>query len=549
MNIRKTYALPLMAAAALAAGCSDLDLMPEGNIITEDTKKEVGEIMPDRAAADLTGLYNKMASPCPVLGLSADYPDDGGYSITCVLFDMNAADITGPDAGYNWLSTSSEWADRNPNYRNPALRWRLFYQQIKLANDIIRGISRDTESDDLRYTLGQALAVRAFDYLNLAPYYQFNYATSADKLCVPYIDETSEGNAFARNTVREVYDHILADLTDAIALLDGYKRSTKANVDVCVAYGLRARAYLAMEKWAEAAADATAALEAAQTSPGCDGQPYSMAEVSRPTFCTLEDHNWMWGIKMTDAMVAGSYSSWPSWLGSFSKNAYSTAVGLYAVINTMLYDKIPDTDIRKQWWVDENLHSDNLANITWDGLTGDDIALANVADVKMPYLPYTNVKFGFQEGSDLTKNGGDWAIMRVEEMILIQAEAYAKAGDEAKGRQILTDFVTNYRNPAYTQVCRTFADEVWMQRRVELWGEGFAMSDVMRLGKNMVRFNESHGSNYPANFQFNVEYGDPYMLLRIPQSEVTSNKDIIQNTGGVQPKAGNGAGLTDGVTD
>ena len=39
MNIRKTYALPLMAAAALAAGCSDLDLMPEGNIITEDTKK------------------------------------------------------------------------------------------------------------------------------------------------------------------------------------------------------------------------------------------------------------------------------------------------------------------------------------------------------------------------------------------------------------------------------------------------------------------------------------------------------------------------------
>ena len=39
------------------------------------------------------------------------------------------------------------------------------------------------------------------------------------------------------------------------------------------------------------------------------------------------------------------------------------------------------------------------------------------------------------------------------------------------------------------------------------------------------------------------------MLLRIPQSEVTSNKDIIQNTGGVQPIAGDGAGLTDGVTD
>ena len=63
------------------------------------------------------------------------------------------------------------------------------------------------------------------------------------------------------------------------------------------------------------------------------------------------------------------------------------------MINSMLYKKIPDTDVRKGWWVDENLHSPLLEAISWNGASGDDLAKLEIDDVKLAFTPYTNVKF------------------------------------------------------------------------------------------------------------------------------------------------------------
>ena len=49
--------------------------------------------------------------------------------------------------------------------------------------------------------------------------------------------------------------------------------------------------------------------------------------------------------------------SWPSQLGSFSSMSYTAGAGVYRRINPLLYDKISSTDVRKGWWVDENLSS------------------------------------------------------------------------------------------------------------------------------------------------------------------------------------------------
>ena len=62
-------------------------------------------------------------------------------------------------------------------------------------------------------------------------------------------------------------------------------------------------------------------------------------------------------------------------------------------INNLLYRKISHTDVRKGWWVDENLHSDNLASLNWGDAIGDEIATLAIPDVKVPFIPYTNVKF------------------------------------------------------------------------------------------------------------------------------------------------------------
>lgn len=78
----------------------------------------------------------------------------------------------------------------------------------------------------------------------------------------------------------------------------------------------------------------------------------------------------MWGISITasDVTKNGGNPSWPSHLGSFSGASYAAAVGVYKRINTLLYNVIPETDIRKQWWVDEDLHSDLLNGQVWGKL-------------------------------------------------------------------------------------------------------------------------------------------------------------------------------------
>ena len=143
--------------------------------------------------------------------------------------------------------------------------------------------------------------------------------------------------------------------------------------------------------------------------------------------------------------------------------------------------------------------------------------------------------------------------MRAEEMILIQAEATAMAGGD--GKSILENFVKTYRDPNYTCTASSgtaFQDEVWKQRRIELWGEGFAMADIMRLGKNIVRVKTGVTTNFPDAYAFNVAADNEWLLMRIPQDETNSNVGIptsANNSGGTLPQQGDGIGLTDGVTD
>jgi hypothetical protein len=226
------------------------------------------------------------------------------------------------------------------------------------------------------------------------------------------------------------------------------------------------------------------------------------------------------------------------------------------MINTLLWSKIPSSDVRKGWWVDEDTLSPIIASLSWPGYEGEPIGPLSVTDVKQPFLPYTNVKFGpYKDEIGNSENASDWCMMRAEEMLLIEAEALGMSGHLSEGKSILEDFVKNNRDSLY--VCRAtspeaFQDEVWFQRRVELWGEGFGFTDLMRLKKNMVRFNGRILTNHPDAFKFNLAAEDPWLLLRIPQREVISNTGIPENannTGGIQPESGAGAGLKDGVTD
>jgi len=270
-----------------------------------------------------------------------------------------------------------------------------------------------------------------------------------------------------------------------------------------------------------------------------------MTNANKPGFNDADASNWMWALIISPDNVPDQYATWPSQICSLTGSGYCAEVAMWRQINVLLYSIIPSTDIRKNWWVDENLNSPIIP-------TG----FGSQAGFK----PYTNVKFAAYDngfGTDAI-NAGDWCIMRSEEMLFIEAEAKAMGGNLPGAKTLLENWVKTYRDPSYVSHASSsaqFQDEVWFQRRVELWGEGHAFFDLQRLDKNMVRFNSRIPiTNFPENFQFNLANNHMVRLLVIPQREINANNGISEDDNNpgqslipIAPNAG--AGLLDGVTN
>lgn len=548
----KLYKISFLAVALTLgmSSCNDIDNIEyEGGQLLKSQKTAAIDAMPDLSNATFSGLFSMMGTPDYVFqNLKRSTPknprpDDAGFFSIHFSGDLEAADVVTSDNDYNWYSPACDLSSRNADYANPYQRYVLPYRQIGVANEIIGSFSEGSTDSVAVVQTAQARAMRAYDYLTLAPYFAF--INNLDAPCVPILKDGVDYTNNPRATVKEVLEYALEDLNYAVEHLAGYKRTNKAYIDQNVAYGLRARANLYLKNYAAAAADAEKAMEGYT--------PSSIAEASVPAFCNINEHNWMWGIDVTtDMQNIAPNSTSAAWICSLSGRGYCY-LDLYARINKLLYDKIDANDVRKGWWVDEDLDSPLLENVTWNGVTGMAISYLTISQQKAKYSPYTNVKFGKASGVGSTINDNDWPLMRVEEMILIQAEGLLNSGNEAQAKTVLENFVKTYRNPNY-DITKTgklnLEDEIWFQRRVELWGEGFATPDTKRLNKPVVRIHgKGDDSNFPDNYKFNMAADDSWLNMRFPQTELDNNTGVVDNTGSNQPVPGQQGDLRDGVTD
>ena len=539
-RIKQIFSLAI--GLSLLVSCVDLDTAPQGGTVTSEQKQMVAEMNPAAIEAELAGLSTSMFGSNNVYA-GGGRADDFGFPACALSWDCQSADMASPDDGYNWFSVACSYENRTYTYANTRLQWDPFYKNIYIANNIIKTIPADVEGETTKAYRGIALAFRAWDYMNLVQNFQFKYKGHESDPSVPLVTEETTAEQAAANpraAVSDVYDLIMSDLNESVALLETYDRgSDKTMPDKSVVLGLRARANLLMENWSAAAADAAAAR-----------QGYGLLSkdgASKPGFNDADDSNWMWALIIGPDQTNGDLASWPSQLSSLTGYGYTTAVAVWRTINVLLYSKIPAADVRKTWWVDENLHSDMPS---YPAGYGNDWG----------FNPYTNIKFANYSndwGIDDT-NGGDWCIMRAEEMLLIEAEAKAMSGDLAGAKSLLQDWVTTYRNPEYQSYASTaaeFQNEVWFQRRVELWGEGFGFFDLQRLNKHMVRFNTRiPDTNHDDNFRFNLANDHMVRLLTIPQREINANNGIDESDNNpgqslIPIGMGAGAGLLDGVTD
>lgn len=551
-----------MASAAVLSltACNDLNEQEyEGNkYLSADQRLVTNEVIPERVKATYDGMFNYIGKG-GTSGLGkGQRPDDFGLVMALLAGDLEGADAAAGDNNYNWFSVCSDLSSRNANYANPYIRYVIPYKQMGVANQVISSYPADTQDKTAITYMASARTIRAYDYMMLAPYFQFGYEQAADQPCVPLLSDSVDATHNPRATVKQVYAVIMNDLNYAVEHLDA-ERSNKQYINVDVALGLRARANLAMGKWTDAAADAEKVISSGRYTPA------TREEVSVPGFddATKGDgHGWIWAVLRTEADAQdnagyGNSQSPSAWNCAFSGNGYAAATGNTPVINQLLYDKIPATDVRKGWWINAQKHSPNWANLTWTNPStgkvakGDQIADFTIKDVKVALEPYTNIKFGMKNGVGNSVNMNDFPLMRIEEMYLIAAEGYAKSGNEAKAREILTNFVKTYRDPNYDINGRglSLADEIWFQRRVELWGEGFFTVDAKRLGKPIVRFHQGKTNNFPTAYQYNVAADDGWLNMRFPQSEKNNNLSIVDNEGGSLPVSGQNGNLRDGVTD
>lgn len=536
-----------LAGFAIVA-CNDLDTEPLGSTVTSEQKEQVYQQDPEMAQAAVQSLAQavKATNSC---GQSSVRHHDFGVPSIFLITDQRGMDMHSENNGYNWFTAALSLQDFGGRYFDNIQYWNCYYDQIKACNLTAEMFPANAEGATNKYSRAQAIAFRAYAYEALAQMYQFTYIKNPDAPCVPILTELNANEAAVngnpRASVKAVYEQAISDLTEAIALLDeakegGVTRANKTFVDQAVCYGLRARAYLIMNEWEKCASDASKALELAKANGLA---PLSIQEASVPGFTSLSYNNWMWGVQYlsTEPMTQGVLN-FASMMGNWMSNGYSSA-GVYRAINTKLFNQIPGSDVRKGWWLN-NLSVP--ASLPADYKEFIEIANSGSTQIS-PFSPYTQLKFGasggevFPGGSFNTSGATDVPLMRIEELyyMLAEAQGHISLGE---GVTTLQNFVKTYRNSVYTFTASSidaFVDEIWFQRRIELWGEGFSYFDMMRLQKPLDR----RGGGFPAEWVFNIAPENPCLIYEIVQSEVQANPLIPES------EASNGGEIPTPVAD
>lgn len=461
------------------------------------------------------------------------YEYDMAYPAIMMMLDGNSGDIViNGDTGYDWYG---DWRcleyPMGPTQPAAYVPWRTFYMFIKSANDVISAIDPSSANQTQLAYLGQALAVRAFCYMQMACIYEWKQPTDPSVsatykpenditgLTVPWVSgETEDGSNNPRISVGEMYEKVFADLDAAENYLKDYTATSTLLPDLAVVYGLKARAYLQRGSAGEAGAFAKAAeyAKAARTTFG--GSPLTQDQWENPTTgfnnAAANANSWMWNLQYS-AETTGNLCNFVAHMSAeetWTSYGWRTARG----INKTLYNQIPDTDWRKHTWIDP------AGKAHYDYKLNRDVFSGSKA------LPaYTSLKFRPAQGNcDTYSVGGisDVPLMRIEEMYFIEAEALAMSGDLSGGKNVLAELMLT-RNPKYDissiPDAELFQKEVFKQKRIEFWGEGVIFFDCKRLAAGF-HTNDS-GTNVPEGYRYDVEGIFPAWNWCIPQSELNGN--------------------------
>ncbi len=411
--------------------------------------------------------------------------DQFGVKAIDLVVDLMGEDIAVEQ--FHWFGADYRFENRLAIDQRPLYAWSLFYRIIYNVNGVINHIDdAASESESLQKNLkAQALTLRAYAYFQLAQLFQQTYTGNENAPGVPVYTEASiDGKP--RSTMAEVFTLITSDLDEAVKLFEesGLPQRHISNPTQQVAMGIRARVALVMEDWPKAAEMAAAARQ---------GQTLMSVAQFSTGFDNYTRQNWMWGLEVNSEQST-TYASWFSHMDwtiggycgfGFSQKSYSLE----------LYKQMDDEDVRKK--------------------------LIDASSVETGRL----IPHKFAAGGDKEFNA-DLVMMRPEEMLLIEAEARARMNDEANAQALLKQLRDKrFENPVTISASgQALLDEIWLERRIELWGEGFRGFDMKRLKQGVDRTNSNH--NPVVARVMSLPAGSEKLVLQIPQAELDANPNI-----------------------
>ncbi|MBD1362675.1 RagB/SusD family nutrient uptake outer membrane protein [Mucilaginibacter sp. ZT4R22] len=408
---------------------------------------------------------------------NVNYPLDGEISADDYYLDDNRynSDVIQPEdrALYIWQETA---------IRASATQWVASYNKIYHCNLALEALDKLKAAEDpavVNNLRGSALFLRAYALWPLAQTYIKPYSNSTlQEPGLPVHTKSDINDVPGRGTVKETYDAIVNDLTEAVSLLNTTS-SIVSRPNKAAAYAMLARVYLSMEDYPNALASADAALKIKSD---------------------LIDFN---------TLNLGSYNPFPRFNNEvifhsiIDKQNSVLEVGYGdeddALIVPEIVNAYDGSDLRKQLYIKENL------------------------DVPVPSGTYRFV--GNYEGavaSPALFNG-----LAVDELYLVRAECYARANQTADALADMNKLlITRWVNGSYPGFTAASSEDaltkILLERRKELLMRGLRWSDLRRLNHDS-RFAKTLSRTVKGKV-YTLLPNDPRYTLLIPQEVITYSK-------------------------
>ena len=414
------------------------------------------------------------------------FPISGIFSDDDVYLSQSRLSFTEP-----WIGNLYRWKKNIYDTQGNVRDWNNPYKAIYVANTVLNQLNSSHTGEKRNTIEGEALFYRAVHHYNLVSLFAKAYDpnTAATDLGIPIRLTTDTEGVVTRNSVQEVMDQIIEDLELAIPLLPDLPtittRPSKAG-----AYGFLARINLNNQNYEEAWTAANESLK---------------IKSQLIDFNTLEDID-----------LVGPYASYGANIRpvvtnenpeiSFVAYAGDLYSSHYFFVQSELAQLYADTDRRKLIYLDAAVISNEIHPL------------------------YTGNYFTETAGGAVL-DASPFVGISTNEMYLIRAEAYARAGDVANAMGDLNTLLKQrFTTGMFVDLTANDKEEaldlILIERRKELPFRGLRWQDLKRLNLDPNR--QKFLTRSVQGEVFTLSPNHPRYVLPIPLDEIRQSK-IQQN--------------------